>query len=683
MLAKDIFRKGGLIDRKTPNYEVREGQIRMAEMVESAIKGKTDAIAEAACGIGKSFAYLVPSMLSGHSAGKTIVVATANIALQEQIAFKDAPFIKDILVAAGAIRANYSIAQLKGRGNYVCKNKMRIHEESGNLINGSDDVEDQLSAMCQWVASPNCTGDISDLAFVPLPFVRYKLLGDSETCLGSKCGNKDACFYQKARERALESDMIIVNYSLLFSHFSLVGQTGGNARILPEYDVLICDEAHEIPDIGRSFWEISVSPFGLRQAAGLLDDLSKEVNGDTMKQKEKKTDWRLALRGLRSQASILEADLRAYYDSDDYREILREPNFIDCDDLVLAIDAVQTLLYEHKSHDEKEKAKCDMAKSRLDSTMKALDVIMNMKDPNMVYAIEPSKKSIRMKGSPIDVSVYIKKAMFDDGPACILTSATLATERNFEFIKKQIGMGKSLEMIEDSPFDMKKQAMIVCPRMEYLPNEEGFIREIADKIEQIIKQVGGRTLVLFTSYKNLEGVYERIRDKWPYLLKQGDMSRKMLREEFKRRPETVLLATSSFWTGIDIQGESLTCLVIDKLPFENMSEPVNVWIRENVHGSFGNYSIPRAAITFKQGFGRLIRTKTDVGVCVVLDKRLLEKGYGKSFLRSLPEMTGDRRIESIREFLEKNGVSMEVAETPPHEEPEQEEFDYDDEDDPF
>ena len=671
MDISQIFEANGLLSKKFDNYEPREGQVRMAQMVDDCVNGHSDnAVIEAACGIGKSFAYLFPAMLSG----KQVVIATSNIALQEQIAFKDAPMVRQMLEQSGNLARGYEIGFLKGKNNYICKAKARQMQEELEL-HTDNEGSDQMQEIEERMKEESFTGDISKLGFIPTPFIKWRFLGDTDACLGSKCMFYHECYYHQAKRKAVASNMIVVNYHMLFAHLLVTSTT--EYRVLPKYDILICDEGHEIPDVARNFWSINVSGYAVSAIASIIEKAGEYEKAKTLKDASK---------------DFFE-ELQKYYEGGKYKDILREPDCVDDAPLFWALDdaadvlteikltvAANTLMSEATKQDILQN--CDMAILRATKLKAHLRQIVKLSDDNFVYWIEKTKKSVMLKAIPVDASAYFKDVLFDPEVRVIVTSATLATGRDFSWIKKEIGMGASQELVEESPFDFANKAMIVCPRLDIDPNDPNFVATISPIILNVIQQVGGRTLVLFTSYAQMNGVHEKIVNEWDDVLKQGDRPRTVLADEFRERHESVLLATSSFWTGIDVQGESLSCLVINKLPFPAMNDPLSIWVKENVKNSFYGYMLPKAVLAFKQGFGRLIRHRDDFGVCVCFDTRLLEKPYGKMFLRSLPKMPGTRDYTTIKDFFVKNGVDFKPTPVK-KEEPKQKEFSDLDDDDPY
>jgi ATP-dependent DNA helicase DinG len=308
-----------------------------------------------------------------------------------------------------------------------------------------------------------------------------------------------------------------------------------------------------------------------------------------------------------------------------------------------------------------------MYKTRVINAREVLkDVVYQIKD-NYVYYLEEWKKKYSLANMPIDVSEHVGGNLFTSNTKVIITSATLSVGHDFSYIKDEIGMTECEELVEESPFDMQRQCLFIMPEIVNEPNHDKFLPEIGEVIGDIVNIMGGRTLVLFTSYFQLNSVYDSLKHKWPYLLKQGDQAVKVLSEEFRNNHSTVLLGTTSFWTGVDVQGASLSCLIMVKLPFASLDDPINVWLSDREgYGAFMSYSIPRAVLKFKQGMGRLIRHKDDVGVFVLLDNRLKTKSYGNKFLGSLPKMLSGSNYKVIPKFFGAHGINLcEGVPTPP------------------
>lgn len=699
MSMDKIFGAGGVLENSFDKYEEREGQTRMAQLCHDIFRGekKSYGVIEGACGIGKSFGYLVPAMMAH---GRVFVV-TSTIALQEQIAYKDAPMVKDMLTAGGYIDGSYKVTHLKGRSNYLCRVKMeQAQVELPEMWD--DEISDQMEHVLEWFTAPNCSGDKSDLTFIPHFTVKNRCFADSDSCLGDKCSFKEECYYKNAKEVANGADLVVLNYHMLFAHFSVKEQTKGKRGVIDDADIIICDEGHEIADVARGFWGDKVTRTGLLQISGALKNIGKtkvDDDGEDQRTKEEKRGrgrkkkkkyyylFERESKGLGEAVNKFFDEVDAYANSDEYDKILREPEFVNERAVVKALEYAETVFKNHKCRNTYERTLRDMFKQRVVNSKEILQDIVYQKQENRVYYLDRWKKKHSLASMPIDVSIHVGDNLFDPRFKVVVTSATLSVGHDFSYVKEEIGLKDCEELVEESPFDMERQCLFVMPEIENEPNDDGFVPEISDILSDIVNIMGGRTLVLFTSYKQLNSVYDIVSHRWPYLLKQGDATPKALAEEFRNKHNTALLATTSFWTGVDIQGGSLSCLAMAKLPFASLDDPVNVWLSDREgYGAFVEYSLPRAVLRFKQGFGRLIRHAEDVGVFVLLDPRLKTKSYRGKFLASLPKMLSGSNYKLIPKFFGAHGIDLNKGEPEviPKLEPQQEEDELGlDDDDPF
>jgi len=666
-----VFGDDGLLAAQFEGYEPRSMQTDMANAVEAAFGAKEHLIVEAPCGTGKSFAYLVPAVQKALAAKVQVIVATANIALQEQLASKDLPFLQGLL----ADDAYFTFALLKGKGNYLCTRRLgkfsaKVESRSVNLPTWK---RKQLTDIQAW-AKKTVTGDKSELDFNPDGDVWMHVCGDTEECAGDSCDGF-TCYFLRARATANEANIVVTNYHLLFAHVALLHATGRHC-IFPDLQYLICDEAHEIPNIARSFLGWQVTDYAPRHIVNLLEE-----EGDRLADSDSKDDrdrgqvfFRVAQevdaehRKLFQVFDKLRTDPeRIYYDG----IRMRRKGLFDPEPLANAIEAAKVFLLKlsRAAGGEKMKALYNSVISMAGNlVMRLSDAYHLVGDPNVVYWLEEKHgrgKGTRLCAKPVDVSAHLRQFLFrsvsaeslhkgfpDTPQSVVITSATLSTGGNFDFIEREIGYegGKTLEL--DSPFDFSRQALFVCPEMENTPRDKGFCDEVAWHVNELIEAADGRVLGLFTSYRNLDAMRETVKDSnGRKVLYQGDAPRTKMVRQFRDELTTSLLGTMSMWTGVDVQGESLTALVIDKLPFPSPSEPVMDALKEIRPNSFMTDFIPRATMIFKQGFGRLIRSQRDYGVVVVLDRRLFDKPYGGLIMRSLPPCRRTRNVGEVGPFL--------------------------------
>jgi ATP-dependent DNA helicase DinG len=629
----EVFGDGGLFASRFPGYEMREGQVALARMVDEAMSGGRHALGEGPCGTGKSVAYAVPAVYRAHHDKKRVVIATANIALQEQLVRKDLPMLASVLPWS------FTFALLKGRNNYVCLDRRAESEARGELRGlYYDDQQRQVDDMLAW-ADATKTGDVSELPFIPHAQVWSKFSVGSDECKGEGCPFRDDCFAERAKGLAQGADLVVTNYHMLFAHLALRAETGQDL-VLPAFDLLILDEAHEAAEIAREFFGFTVSEQTFARLATVAADLgNKQLAGE-----------------LRQEAQRLFTTLGSYARSPRYKRRLKEPGFASDAGLQRALGRLVTLATAKAADelaDKKERATArNTAKNAALAGARVAEGLAHS-DASKVYWLDVDPKGrTKLRGKPIDVSALLREELFARCPSVSLVSATLTTQGTFDFVRREVGVPEgALEVIAETPFDFESQALLVVPERLPDPRDADFIDAAASVFQHVVDACDGRTLGLFTSYRNLNAVYERLDGRDHRVLRQGDLPRAELTRIFKEDTGSILLGTESFWTGIDVAGEALTGLVIDKLPFPPPDDPVIDAICERDPRAFDNYLVPLAIIALRQGVGRLIRCKTDVGVAVILDKRIAEKGYGKKFLKSLPPMLTTRRVENISRFL--------------------------------
>jgi len=603
----------------------------MVEAVESALDDGANLLVEAPTGTGKSLAYGVPATAVASQAGRRAVVVTANIALQEQLIERDLPLLGELLPWS------FSYALLKGLGNYLCRDRLaRIDADRGRL---STQGQEALDVVLTWAAGTD-NGDVSELESQPSSRVWSLVSTTSDDCKGSDCPLADRCFGRRAREQAREADVIVTNYHLLFAHFH-VREATGQDLVLPALDVVVLDEAHKTAEIAREFFGFRVSFAALRRLARPLRELGQRQLATELEQAAR--DLAVGLGTLRRRP--------------EHRVRLRSPGLVD-------ISALRSLLARARraygasaeaalADDEKDTAnRLARLAERCRTVWSDIEGGVGLVDPNVVVFIEEDRAGLGvLRGREIDVSQRLHSSLFGAAQAVVATSATLTTAGSFERVRADLGAGNTRIIEVETPFDYARQALLVVPEDMPAPTDRSFPGAVAAKVEQAVRLANGRTLALFTSYRNLEIAHRRLQGSGFRVLRQGERPRTALVEEFRRDVHSVLLGTESFWAGVDVPGEALSCVVIDRLPFSTPDDPVLDAIRERDRRWFMNHGLPRAALAFKQGFGRLIRSGDDRGVVVVLDRRLIEKPYGRLFLSSLPFVRRTRRMDSIAAFL--------------------------------
>ena len=675
----EVFGPGGLIALHHPNYEYRPGQIEMAENVRDTIAHGGITLIEAGTGTGKTLAYLIPAL----AAGRRIIVSTATKNLQEQLFYKDIPFLQTI------IPRKINAILMKGRSNYVCLFRLK-QAEVMPILEGLEEV-DLFDEIRRWAAETE-TGDRAELSDLPEDLSFWPQIdARAEICLGQKCPDYDNCFITRMRQQALESDIIIVNHHLFFADLSLRG--GDRGAVLPDYDTVIFDEAHEIEDIAASYFGSSVSNYRIAdfiQDAGKLvvtdqdqaveitkalarllqrsDGFFTSFRGAEMEEDEIFTAGGPGTRGAASSGKYISKHRGSRQSQGDGRHIIDHSFFahIDRDGTVTltavgeaykglskAIDRVQTSLSVLKDPP----SEVENLQRRAESLKFDLEFIVRSEDPEFVYWYEKRNRGVFVYATPIDVSGILHENLFSEIESAILTSATLTAANRFDFIKTRLGIHRGHDLMIESHFDFRNQAVLYLPQRMPDPRSPEFLSASVEEIIKIIEVTKGRAFVLFTNISSMRETYEIIKDRIDYpAFLQGQASKASLLARFRTTEGAVLFATSSFWQGVDVQGEALSCVIITKLPFAVPSDPVvaarQKHIDEEGGNSFYSYSVPAAIITLKQGLGRLIRSNTDRGVLSILDPRIRTKAYGKLFLQSIPQCLVTSDLEVAQSVFE-------------------------------
>src|SRR5713101_4484062 len=632
-----IFGHDGLIAKAHPEYEHRPGQIQMAEAVVRAFEQKRHLIVEAGTGTGKTLAYLVPAIAAACGSGARIVISTGTKNLQEQLMDKDIPFLQEILPA------KFRAAVMKGRNNYACLHRIK-RAESMPVLEGLDQI-DHFDEVFRWVTKTD-TGDRAELSNLPenLPFWRH-IDARSDTCLGQQCPDFEPCFITRMRQRAIDADIIVVNHHLFFADLAL--RNGAYGSVLPDYAAVILDEAHQIEDVASEYFGSQVSTYQ-------IDDLLGDVGA--LKLDDRETERELARisariqrfadafwisfregRGLEGRFSLAPvaqvANLRADEDA--------QVNNLRHSDAYHALDNALNRLETTLDSLPEPPADAESIVRRTRQLRFDLNFIIKGEDKKFVYWLERRGRGVFLRASPIDVSGLLQDKLFEKVATVILTSATLSSAGNFNFIRERLGLEQAEEMIAESIFDFANQAVLYLPRSMPDPRSPEWASAAAREVIKIVNATEGRAFVLSTSLSGMNELFERVSPELDYpCLVQGSASKGSLLNKFRNTPNSVLFATSSFWQGVDVRGEQLSCVIIDKLPFAVPTDPIVAarqrYIDDAGGSSFHEYSIPQAIIALKQGLGRLIRSTTDRGILAVLDPRLRTKGYGRIFLQSLP-----------------------------------------------
>ncbi len=642
----EVFGPGGLFARKVPGYEPRPGQLALTRLVDLAMQRGVHALGEAPCGSGKSLAYGVPAVHHAVHRDERVVIVTANIALQEQLVQKDLPLLQRVLPWP------FSFELLKGRGNYLCVDRFEESERRGELLPRDEGERDeQLEALLRWRGTTE-RGDVSELPFVPRPHLWSRVSVSSDDCKGQDCKHAASCFANRAHVRARGAHILVTNYHLLFAHLA-VRQATGEDLVLPPFDRLVLDEAHEAAHIAREFFGFTVSERGVKSLGGAADGLGARALGDA----------------LRDETQRFFAGVAAYARSGAYAVRLREPGWADPSKLVALLRQLAERAHARAHHEDLPKDKraaATVVQRRAATAAGHLREVAALEDARCAYWIEAGPgEGTRLRASQIEVGSLLHRELFGRTPT-VLVSATLTAGGDFGFVRRELGVpAAALELAVPSPFDFSRQALLVVPEGLPEPAAPDFIECAAAAFRRVIAICRGRTLGLFTSHRNLDAVHVRIATCGYRLLKQGERPRAELARVFRDDVSSVLLGTDSFWTGLDVPGQALTALVIDKLPFPNPKDPIIDAITERTPDAFMRYLLPLAILKLRQGVGRLIRSRSDVGVAVVLDRRLVENPYGRAFVRSLPAgMRLTRDLGLIGRFLERLGARPVFAATP-------------------
>jgi ATP-dependent DNA helicase DinG len=668
-----FFAPGGILSRTHPAYEFRRGQLQMAEAVEQALEEKRHLIVEAGTGTGKTLAYLVPVIRSG----KRVIISTGTKNLQEQLFYKDVPFLEQALspnhvgTVSQAVESRQgpgtlSVCYMKGRNNYLCRKKLYDLTDQP-VLSGLEEIE-QYRAIAAW-EKHTATGDRAELAELPeASMLWHKLDARADTCTGQKCSEFERCFITEMRRRAMESDIIIVNHHLFFADLAIKLQADGapDAGILPDVAAVIFDEAHEVEDVAANYFGISVS--NLR-----VEDLARDVERSMQSNKMLSPSLSGALGSLRDRSQLFFSLLPAgdgRFAFDTRREFLEENG----DEFLGFNQALTRIAGELEGLPQKPEEVFHFVR-RAQEIQVQLSYAMEAQDRNTVFWIERrggretgatmnrvsapgsrGRQNVFLQATPIDVGPILRDCLWSKLDCAVLTSATLAVGGGFEYIRKRLGLEHARETVLPSHFDYQSQAVLYVPPDMPDPRTPQFTTKAAERIRKLLEITRGRAFVLFTSYAQMNDVYHRLLGELEFpMLRQGDAPKTALLEEFRLTPNAVLFATSSFWQGVDVQGEQLSCVIIDRLPFAVPTDPVVAARVKAIDAEGGNaffqYQVPAAVITLKQGFGRLIRSLHDRGLLVLLDNRILKKQYGRTFIESLPNYRKTTDLRVVESFF--------------------------------
>ncbi len=669
-LVDDTFGPEGLLASRFPGYEPREQQVVLAKEIERVIADGENLLAEAPTGVGKSVAYLVPAIEHAVTSGTTVLVVTANIVLQEQLVDVDLPRLKEILPVA------FDFALAKGRGNYLCLERFGETQTERAIAGLRIDDEANFGAVRRWAAETT-RGDLSELPFEPSVGLRRLFTVGSDDCLGFDCPRKLDCFANKARSKLASARVVVANYALFFSDLQVRSATDGEVGILPRFDVLVLDEAHRAAEIARDFFGFRHTVGSVRWAIRLLGGAPAKAAAEEIPE----LDTELKERTGRAAAEFF-ADLArragtsaTRLSSDVQAEVL----------IGLLGDAAGVLERSAATLPGLERA----ARRRLNRGAERCALIASnltratrrQSEAEVFFVEKTGEDRVALCSKPIEVGELLRERVFESSEirSVIAASATLTTGRssnllsgerapNFEFMADELGAEAARTIAVDSPFDFAERCLFVVPGASAicLPGESQYGDEAAAVVAGVandIAALGKGTLGLFTTRRGMQRAYEVALDRvvfdeddplarQPRIMCQGSAPRSELVRRMKAYPGSVLLGTSSFWEGIDVSGDALACVVMDKLPFPTPDDPVIAALDARDRNAFVRHMLPRALFAFRQGFGRLIRTKTDRGVVICLDRRIFEKGYGRKFLMALPRgVRVSRDLSDVARFL--------------------------------
>ncbi|MGH9772035.1 MAG: ATP-dependent DNA helicase [Candidatus Acidiferrales bacterium] len=639
----DFFAPGGMLARSELPYEFRKGQLEMARAVERALDENRHLIVEAGTGTGKTLAYLLPALRSG----RRVIISTGTKNLQEQLFFKDIPFLESLL---GPLRVCY----MKGRANYLCRHKLYALKNQP-ILSGLEEIS-QYQSIAEWEKTTE-TGDRVEIGDLPEASPLWaKLDARGEACLGQSCPDYERCFITEMRRRAAESDVIIVNHHLFFADLAIKQQAKAapDAGVLPEAGIVIFDEAHELEDVASNYFGISLS--NVR-----FEELARDVETMLRSKGALNTGITGAAQLVRERARMFFGVLPRGSAMEGRMQFSAREEFLEAQgDIYLGL-----LNAMHRLEGELERVRgaeeAAPLRKRVADIREQLKFLLEAEDRNTVFWLErrggrQGSTTTHLQATPIDVSELLSELLFENFPSVVLTSATLTVQGGFAHIRKRLGMKDARELVVPSHFRYGEQAMLYLPPEMPDPRDPEFPQAAAERIRRVLEITRGRAFCLFTSYQQMHDLYDRLSMEVGYpLLLQGTAPRKALLEEFRQTPNAVLFGTSSFWQGVDVQGEALSCVIIDRLPFAVPSDPVVQArmraVEEGGGNAFFEYQVPSAVITLKQGFGRLIRSLEDRGVLMLLDPRVQRQRYGRVFLESLPPYRITQDIAAVETFF--------------------------------
>lgn len=639
----DLLGASGPFADKLADFSVRDQQQQLAAEVGKALEDHEVLVAEAGTGTGKTFAYLVPALMSG----KRVLISTGTKTLQDQLYHRDLPAVRDTL--GMPVKA----ALLKGRANYLCRHRLALlsHSEQG-LFDSRDGLK-ELDRIQAWASETN-TGEIAELSAVPETSSLWpQVTSTADNCLGQECPEYSRCHVLEARRRAQEADVVVINHHLLLADMLLKEE--GFGSLLPGVDAVIVDEAHQLPEIATQYFGSNLSS---RQCGELFQDVRKEYREAAGDMPDFIEVLETAQSALTSTQELLghgagRFEWQAFPD--------RESACRGLEAFAGALRALQAGLEQIAVRSRG----LENCRQRMESITLRLQMFLDQGEAgDYVRWVERYSRNYSLNLTPLDAAQRFQAGMEQGQSAWIFLSATLSINGNFSHFRERLGLERTQEILLDSPFDYAHNALLYLPQKMPDVTDAGYTSAVVDAVLPVLQASGGKAFLLFTSHRALQEAADRLRGMLDYpLLVQGEAPRHRLLEEFRVLGDAVLLGTSSFWEGVDVKGRALSLVVIDRLPFASPGDPVFKArldaLRRQGRDPFMEHQLPLAVIALKQGVGRLIRDATDTGVLMLCDPRLTRKGYGRVFLASLPAMQRTRELDAVQAFLsEKLAVTM-------------------------
>ncbi len=628
----DILGPNGLLASRIQGFSHRPQQEAMAQAVSETLEQGGVLITEAGTGTGKTYAYLVPALLSG----RKVIISTGTRNLQDQLFHRDLPVVRD------ALAVPVSVALLKGRSNYLCRYRLENAALDGRTR--SREMAELLVRVQRW-AGRTKSGDIAELTDIPEKALIWPLVtSTTDNCLGQECPSYSSCHLVEARRRAQEADLVVINHHLLCADFALKEE--GFGELLPSADCFVVDEAHQLPEVAGDF-------FGLSLSARQLLDLARDTETEYLREAGDMADIADAAAALAKAVRDLRLAFGLELRRAAWAEITHEPLVMAaCEELSERLDGLKGMLEAIKGRGKG----LDNCLARSELLQKRLQSLLDASEDEDIRWFETQRQGFQLNRTPLEIADAFRARMQQHQGAWVFTSATLAVGDSFSHFQSRLGLEQARTARWDSPFDYPHQALWFVPRGLPDPRDPGYNDAVLDIAVPVLEASRGRAFVLFTSYRALDAAALALAERIDFpLLVQGSAPKTELLEQFRQLGNAVLLGTASFWEGVDVRGEALSCVIIDKLPFASPGDPVLQAridaLKKRGGNPFMDFQLPQAAIALKQGAGRLIRDANDRGVLVVCDPRLLSKPYGRIFLNSMPPMARTRELAEVQCFF--------------------------------